>query len=583
MKRLYSQNLHSKNYWHSSSDNYQHKPSRIILLMLVSVGLFFGLALRLFHLQVVQGANFRQRSDNNRILLRQIPAARGVIYDSKGEALVSNQPVQRLLTDSTGAILLDSPILTRDEVLRLEATQSGRLVTTVGRYYPFKQNAAHVVGYVAEASQEELETSDLILGEMIGKAGLEKSFNQELMGIAGSEVIELNAQGKVLRRIGQLDPQPGLDLQLHLDIELQKKAVEALGNRPGAVVVSRPNTGAILALVSSPSYDPNLFGFSDRELGVSQTEESHNELASLLTDENRPLVDRAISGAYPPGSVYKIVPSIGGLENEVIEASTEVEDTGVITIDQYQFRNWYWTQYGRNEGLVDLTTALQRSNDIYYYKVGEWLGIDALAEWSRAFGLGTETGIDLPGEVAGLVPDPVWKERVKNERWFLGNTYHMAIGQGDLLTTPLQVNQMMGVVANGGRLCKPQLVDKIGDKDQVGAECREVGIHSENLERVVEGLIAACQQGGTAYPFFDFSLNKLNQKFSPEDLVACKTGTAQFFDPEDRTHAWFTIFAPAKNPEIEITVLVEAAGEGSAEAAPVAKQILEWWAAQQTP
>lgn len=576
MRYLHPSASKKKLSWQSETPISNHV-FRIKSLLLVSLLVFLCLIGRLFHLQVIQGAELRAMSDNNRILLRDVPAARGVIYDRHGEHLVTNQPVQRLLVDENGLLIVDGPILSRKDVLQFEATSSGNLVTTVGRYYPYGAAAAHVVGYVAEANQAEMESDQLLLGEMTGKAGLEKSFNQSLMGNPGTELIELDAKGTLLRRVGQRPPQAGVDIKLYLDIELQSELYRLLQDKTAVGIVSKPKTGAILAMVSTPSFDPNIFGYSTEELGIVESQTSLQSVESLLKDESRPLINRAISGTYPPGSVYKVVPSVAALESEVLDEQTEVEDTGVITIDQYEFRNWYYTKYGGSDGLVDMTKALQRSNDIYYYKVGEWLGVDRLAQWSQTFGLGTVSGIDLPGEAKGLVPTPVWKERVKNERWFLGNTYHMSIGQGDLLTTPIQVHQMMGVIANGGRLCKPQLIQSIGTEAMPEAQCIEVGIQEASIEAVTKGLIAACQKGGTASPFFDFSLANVSDKFTQEDQIACKTGTAQFYDPQDRTHAWFSIYAPAKNPEIMVTILVEAGGEGSQVAAPVARELLDWW------
>lgn len=535
------------------------------------------LSLRLFHLQVVQGAMLRERSDNNRIFVRRIPAARGLLYDRNDKSLVVNQPVYRLLTNDYGRLLHESPIITHEQALQIEATDSGRTIQSIGRYYPYGRVTSHVLGYVAQADPSELIPGQIAIGEMVGKAGLEKYFNQALIGVPGSELIELDARGRVLRRVGERDSQPGDDVYLHLDVGLQKYIDEILADYIGSVVVTRPNTGAVLALVSHPNYDPNVFGYDPTLMGQQVNLERNRQIAQLLSRADRPMFNRAIAGTYPPGSVYKIVPSVAGLETGKIVPSTQIEDTGEIVIDQFRFRNWFFTQYGRSDGMVDLTTALKRSNDIYYYRLGEMVGVDQIAAWSRNFGLGTKTGIDLIGEANGLVPDRLWKERVKNERWYLGNTYHLSIGQGDLTTTPLQVNQMMAVIASGGRWCRPLLVRRIGSNDAPGAECREVGIKPEYIQAVTEGLIAACKPGGTASVFFNFSLHQLNNRFAPEAQVACKTGTAQFHDPQDRTHAWFTIYAPVENPEIMITVMLEAAGEGSSQAAPMAKKIIEYW------
>lgn len=523
--------------------------------------------MRLFFLQVVMGDQMRNRSDNNRIIERAIPAARGIVTDRNGKSLVINQPVYRQIMDKEGFYLPDMPVVNPDEEI-----DEKYLVMEAARKYLYGDELAHVTGYVGEANEEEVESGERELGEIVGRMGLEKSLNELINGQDGKELVEVDAQGKLLRHVGQQQPQPGPDLKLNVDFDLQKKAVEVLADKKGVVVVSNPVSGEVLALVSLPSFDPNLFvpnavSFDSQRVG------------EILTDEEKPMLNRVIAGVYPPGSVYKVVPAVAGLETQEIEADTEVEDTGVLQVDEYAYRNWYYSQYGRTEGLVNVVEALKRSNDIFFYKVGEWIGPDRLANWSREFGLGKATGIEISGESMGLVPDPVWKERVKGEKWYLGNTYHMAIGQGDLLVTPMQVHQMMGVIASGGKWCKPRLIKELGgDSTDYEIDCTIVEIAQTSLSLVRDGLVAACQTGGTAYPFFDFDLSVYGEEYGEErSVVACKTGTAQFFDPEDRTHAWFSVYAPAVYPEIQVTVLLEAAGEGSREAAPVARELLDWW------
>lgn len=580
MKRLHRLSNPKLQRLVADKDPHQNTPTRNRLLVMVSIfGLFVLLIVgRLFQLQVVQGAEYRLKSDNNRIYVRKIPAARGIITDTQGRPLVTNQPVYRLLTDDYNRLSLDPQIVDRDLALKIEATQSGRVIQSVGRYYPYATSIAHVIGYVAEADTFDLESGYINPGEMTGKAGVERYFNQMLTGESGSELIELDAQGRLLRRVGQYEPRPGRDIQLHLDLELQQISEQVLEGYTGSVVVTNPKTGAVLAMSSNPSYDPNMFGYEPRVLGIDSQTNRNQMVTQYLSDPDQPMLNRAIAGVYPPGSVYKIVPSIAGLEDGVITPRTEIEDTGQIVIDDFRFRNWFFTQYGGTDGMVDLSLALQRSNDVYYYRLGERVGIDSIADWSRLFGLGEPTGINLYGEARGLVPDRLWKERVKNERWFLGNTYHVSIGQGDLLTSPLQVNQMMAVIANQGRWCRPQLVKTLDGELQDRVECRELGIEPEHIQAVEDGLVAACLPRGTGAPFFSYSLHELNSRFAESDQVACKTGTAQYDNPNNHTHAWFTIYAPAENPEIMITVMMEGAGEGSQEAAPAAKVILDYWA-----
>ncbi|MCL4382428.1 penicillin-binding transpeptidase domain-containing protein, partial [Patescibacteria group bacterium] len=256
-----------------------------------------------------------------------------------------------------------------------------------------------------------------------------------------------------------------------------------------------------------------------------------------------------------------------------------VEDTGVITIGPYKYPNWFWLQYGKTDGLLNIVTALKRSNDIYFYKVGEWVGVEKLAQWAGKMGVGKILGIDLPGEAAGVMPTPEWRKKTRGDEWYLGDTYHLAIGQGDLQVTPLQANFWTNVIANGGKLCRPTLL-----KNQ---DCKDLGLKKETIGLIKEGMKEACSTGGTGWPFFEFKVQ--SSEFGERKIsVACKTGTAEYGDPQNKTHAWFTVFAPlpaeksakaapADEPELTITVLVEGGGEGSNVAAPIAKKILEEW------
>jgi penicillin-binding protein 2 len=329
-------------------------------------------------------------------------------------------------------------------------------------------------------------------------------------------------------------------------------AFEALEDRPGAVVATEPKNGQVLVLISSPSFNPN-----------DITPEN-------LTDVTLPFFNRAVGGVYPPGSTFKIVTAVAGLEEGKIDKNTTFTDLGEIRVGDYSYKNWYFTQYGKTEGTINLVRAIKRSTDTFFYKVGEWVGPTRLANWAQSFGLGKKSGIDLPGEVGGLVPSPEWKEE-KGDRWFLGNTYHFAIGQGDILTTPLQVNVMTSVIANGGKLCQPTIAQNTSDGGPKGLlrgeiNCQDLKLKAETLSLVKEGMKEACSPGGTAFPFFDFS---------PQ--VACKTGTAEFGDLAGKTHAWLTSFSPVDNPQIVVTALVEKGGEGSYVAAPVVKKVMEAW------
>lgn len=547
--------------------------SRLTFFKLVMAASVVVLLARLFFLQVVRGEELRLASVSNRTYVKRVLAPRGVIKSREGKVLVVNEPVYEVLLDNQGRVVRDRKQIPKKIALELKLAGDEVAEESVGRYYVEGGVMAHVLGFVGEVNEADLDKGELKPGDIIGKQGIEKTLDAALRGQVGEEVIELDAQGKVLRWVDQVEPVAGADVGLTIDLRLQKKLDELLGGKVGVAVASRPQTGEVLALVSKPSFDPNVFS---RRQGAEDMAEARMQ---VLEDESMPMLNRAISGTYPPASVYKVVPALAALELGEIEAETLVADTGELRVNEYTYGNWYYSQYGRTEGEIGVVAALARSNDIFFYKLGEWVGPDRLANWSEKFGLGRVTGIELTGEVAGLVPNTLWKEREKGEGWFLGNTYHMAIGQGDLLVTPLQLHQMMGVVANGGRWCQPKLVAQMNGEPVLEVACEEVGLGEANLELVRQGLMAACEQGGTAYPFFDFDLAEYGAEYSGEgrNRVGCKTGTAQFFDSEDRTHAWFSVYAPAVNPEIMMTVLVEGGGEGSAVAAPIAREALEYW------
>lgn len=500
----------------------------LIFATILTVG-FFVLMWRLFDLTIIRGHEFRGLADSNRTreLIRHAP--RGILFDRTGKPLVTNIPQN-----------LD-----------------------YRRHYIY-ESLNQVTGYTGELTETELKDGYYSLreyhpGDKIGRTGAESHYEEKLRGRDGKELVEVDATGNILRVLGRQEEVPGENVTLAVDASLSEVVARAFpAGEKGAVVVAKPSTGEVLALYSAPTFSANMFS-----LGLST-----GEYEALLNNPDRPLFNRAIGGVYPPGSTFKIVLALGGLEEGYVKPDTIVEDNGTITIGQFTFPNWYFLQYGKTEGPVDIVKAIRRSNDIFFYKVGEWLGITKIAKWARLVGIGKALGIELSGEATGLVPDPTWKAAAfntpsdlaaHNDQWYLGDTYHVAIGQGYLLTTPLQVNTWTNIIANNGKLCKPTIKKGPGD-------CKDLGIKKETIDLITEGMRKACETGGTGWPLFNFKVP-----------VACKTGTAEFGDPKNRTHAWFTAFAPVQDPELSITVLVEGAGEGSNVAAPVAKKILEEW------
>lgn len=619
---------------HDSGTSWWLGSGRALLFATVLFLSLFVLLWRLFDLTVIRGHEFRVLADGNRTreLIRHAP--RGIVRDRTGKALVENIKSYRLLSaceNRTNESCTSRLSVSEAEQMEKTGLPKGSfLEVDYLRKYIDGQNIAHVIGYTGELSEAELSDQYYVLrhyrrGDRVGRIGAEAVYEDKLRGRDGRELVEIDAQGHSVRTLGREVEIPGEDVLLSIDAGLSQTVRNVFPqNERGAVIVAKPATGEVLALYSSPTYDPNKFS-----LGMSNA-----DYASLLNNPDRPLFSRPLGGVYPPGSTFKIVTALAGLEEGAITKDTTVEDIGVLKIGPFEFPNWYFLQYGKTEGTVDIVKGIQRSNDIYFYKVGEWLGITKLAKWARSVGVGKPLGIELAGEAAGLVPNPVWKETAfttsvdrqqRNNLWYLGDTYHVAIGQGYLLVTPLQVNTWTNVIANGGKLCTPT-IEKSSQSKVHSSQCKVLGIKKETIKLIQQGMEKACATGGTGWPLFNFSVKrqarlpdgqassvKVEEKteiknLTPDPLipdtsliipVACKTGTAEFGDPDNKTHAWFTTFAPISildsgnkqikrdqdsrnqeitgEPEISVTVLVEGAGEGSNVAAPIAKKILEEW------
>jgi len=477
------------------------------LITTIAMGL---LVMRLGSLQILQGGKYRVLAEENRVQKITLPAPRGIIFDRSGTKLADN-------------------ILKND---RWE------------RVYPLGPSAAHVVGYVGETSENEVGLlkstgGKYELKDAIGRVGIEQQYESVLRGVNGGRLVEVNSNGSLARELGHKGPISGQDLHLTIDARLQQVAGEALNGKKGAVVASNPKTGEIYVLASGPSYDPL-------------------DLGEAVIDNNFPLLNRAIGGVYPPASTFKMITMLAGLTDGKLPKNYTYVDTGIIRVGTFSYTNWFFTQYGGVEGEIGWSRALARSTDTFFYKVGELTGAEDIAKWATNLGLGNKTGIDLPGEVAGLVPTPNWKKKIRHEQWYLGNTYHLAIGQDDILATPLQINNMTSILASGGLKCKPHLTGK-------REACDRLEVDADILKIIKDGMLGACSPGGTAFPLFNFV---------PQ--VACKTGTAEYMRPDGKigTHAWLTAYAPADDPTISVTALVEAGGEGSRAAAPIVRKIL---------
>src|SRR5258708_614777 len=373
---------------------------RFFLLPVFIVLLSVTLLGKLIFLQVIQGAYYRSISDSNRLRRTIIHARRGVIFDRNGKPLVYNAPGFRETINGK------TQVIDQQQAMILLAKDDKRLEVDNLRDYPYKDALAHVVGYIGQISPNELslpQFSDYQANELIGKTGIEKEYESQLKGTDGQTLIEVDASGKKIRTLGQTDPVPGNNITLTIDSQLQQAVYDAMTDvQKGAAIVSKPN-GEILAMVSKPSFDPNLFTRGAKYTVASNS--AYNKVSQILLDNNnQPLLNRAIAGTYPPGSTFKLVTAAAGLQTGIIDESYTVNDTGTLKVGDFSFANWYYTQYGKTEGTVGIVKAIKRSNDIFFYKLGEKLGVEKLSAIARSFGLGNLLGIDLGGEAKGFVP-----------------------------------------------------------------------------------------------------------------------------------------------------------------------------------
>lgn len=533
--------------------------------LIFTLFLFFLIFLRLFSLQIVKGTANRELADGNRIQVKVIHAPRGVIFDRNNKILAANSPAFRLFDKEINK----AKLITREEALRLEVKDDSALadleVDNV-RNYPYGEKLAHVVGFVGEISPDQLRSNQFagyLAGDRIGQSGVEAQYESILKGKDGGEIIETDSKNNKLRILRREAPIPGKNIYLTIDADLQEKVYQFLKDTIfksnsccGVAIIEDPANGQILSLVSIPSFDPNVFTKYQDEGMISE----------LFQRSDFPILNRAIAGTYPPGSTFKIISSIAAITSGKLTSQTEVLDTGEIYLGAFRFSNWYFNQYGKTEGSVNLVKAIKRSTDTYFYQVAQILGLDPFISWARKLHLGEKTGIDIPGEVTGLVPDGEWKLKTIREIWYPGDTLHLSIGQGFILTTPLQILNMTSFVANDGILYKPKLLLKLDGSNSKKEIMLSNIVSKEQLISIKQGLSEVPKAGGTAWPFFTFPI-----------ATAGKTGTAEYGDPAGRTHAWYTAYAPADDPKIAMTVLIEGGGEGSSVAAPVAKEIMRWF------
>ncbi|MFH1014806.1 MAG: penicillin-binding protein 2 [Nitrospirota bacterium] len=569
--------------------------NRILLASYVIVGLFALFAIRLWQLQVLQGKEYRKISTGNMLRIIKIPAPRGIIYDRNGAPLVKNFPhfyaslmpenlkqvnIQ-YLADILGinagdiyarinkkALSQFEPIklkeeLTFKEIAAIEARRSDFPGLTIdidmSREYLYGDIGAHLIGYLGKLNPSQSknpEFKDVPPEAFIGQWGAELLFDRSLRGIPGERIIEIDAIGREIKLLQENPPVTGEDLKLSIDINLQKAAEDAFAGRAGAVVALKPDTGEILGLVSRPSFDPNLFA---RGINYSQW-------AELIQDKKTPMLNRALQSQYPPGSTFKIVTAIAALNEGVITPDTKVTCTGGITYGKWRFGCW---KKG-GHGTISLHRAMVESCDVYFYEAGKRLGIDKIAEYARKLGLGSETGLQLVKERSGLIPDTKWKHEKRNQQWYLGETFNAAIGQGYVAVTPMQMAQLMSIVANGGLIYRPVMVKAEAPLQPVAS----VDIKPQVLDLVRDALYGAVNEGGGTGGAAKSSIATVGGKTGTAQVVSIRKSSHHL--PEKfRDHAWFVAFAPVEKPAIALCVFVEHGGHGGGAAAPIAKLAIE--------
>ncbi|HEX9021292.1 MAG TPA: penicillin-binding protein 2 [Nitrospirota bacterium] len=587
-------------------DNPSDIQKRLPLLAIFIIAFILALFVRLWYLQAVKGAYYYEQAESNRIRPVKLRPPRGIIYDRNGRPLVENvlafdisvvpedAPDLKTTIEKLSAMVKTKPDAVRgaiddaaplrtkyepvkvreeatwDEVAVVEAHQDdlpGVIVEPeLRRYYPYGGMASHQLGYIGKVSPSQRKQEQADLGLLTGQGGLEKIYDKYLRGAAGRRMIQVNAAGRKVKDLGIEDPRPGTDIFLTIDLDVQKAAEEGLGDRAGAVVAMDPNSGEILALTSHPTYDPNLF-----PRGISP-----KDWVRLMNDPTHPLYNRAIQSVYPPGSTFKIIVSLAGLETGVINPNEKVTCRGFLQSGKHAFRCWKKGGHGP----ISFHQALVESCDVYFYTMGERIGWDKVAEYARKLGYGSLTGIPLPDEKQGLIPTTAWKKKRTGDAWYAGDTYINSIGQGFVLVSPIQACQMISAVANGGYFYRPTLLKQTRNRETGAIKAfssvpkGRVALDAKALEQVRRALAGVVNEpGGTAHG-----------AQTPLAVVAGKTGTAQVIAQKvpgrklgesTQDHAWFIAYAPADNPKIAVAVLVEHGGHGGSAAAPVAKKVIE--------
>jgi len=582
---------------------------RLVVLQVSFAVIFAILAFSFWYLQVVQNEKFNELAENNHQRTIALRAPRGVMLDRNGEVLVENRSsftisivrehtkdldrTIRVLSEVAGLdpkvveetvnrhrreptyrpimILDDASLAQVAAVLarRLDSELPDVQVEEVPtRQYPAESFAAHLFGYVGEASEGQVESEGLNSGAIVGQAGVEKIYNKLLMGEDGARLVKVNSMGREIDLVKEIPATSGRRVQLTIDKDLQRAAEEGFkaGGFNGAAVVLDPRTGEVLAFTSRPGYDPNNFA-----AGIDRA-----TWAGLNTDPLKPLQNRAIQGLYSPGSTFKIAVAVAALEEGVITSDFRVSCRGSAVFFGRPFQCWKRGGHGS----VDLRHAMEQSCNVYYYTIGNMVGVDRIHKWATLLGLGEKTGIDLPNEIEGLVPSTEWKRRRYNEKWYAGETISVSIGQGQVSITPISLAVMMATVANGGTRFVPHLLRAVDEGKgwqpvQPPAPKSRVELKPDTVAALHDGLYLVVNGAGTG-----------GRARIPGKDVSGKTGTAQVIslqggkraqgrtDRDLRDHGWFVFFAPRDNPEIAGVIFGEHNEHGST-SAPIAKYVME--------
>lgn len=594
----------------------QEEPGELKTRLYIATGLaitiFFVIITRLWFLQVFKGKEFKELSENNRVRLIRTIGPRGLLLDKTGKVIVENRPsfnlsiipedvkdwtkIKNILTRIVDLTLEDIETkiiqakkrpsfqaiklkddLTWEEIARVETFKIDMpgIVIEIEprRSYPFGDTASHLIGYLGEIDERQikkLKKADYALGDSIGKYGIEYKWEKYLRGINGGKQIEVDAVGREIQLLKKITPAQGYNVYLTIDMDTQLAANLAMKDKVGAVIAMDPQNGKILAAVSTPSFDPNIFA-----VGINK-----EEWKELISNPFRIMETKSIQGQYPPASTFKVITAAAALEEGIITPSTKIYSPGSIRFGNRDFRDWK----EEGHGIINVHRAIVESSDTFFYQVGLKIGIDRLAYYAKGFGLGRKTNIELTDEKSGLMPSSKWKKDVYALPWYEGETISVSVGQGYVTATPLQMLNVYASIANNGKLYMPQLVEQVGTSSGEivwkfkPQEIGRIPVSSSNIKILQAALSGVVNEdGGTG------RVVRL-----PGIEVAGKTGTAQVIKLkentprkkpheipyEQRDHAWFVGYAPANNPQIAVAVIVEHGGFGSTAAAPVAREVI---------